>query len=189
MYNNVKSVSVESFTLCKGDFEKARKYDQMKKNFSGIEKEHYDNLLRLNHCIETGVDIPNDCVSKLEKCLSHFQKNKHQYIAIGTLTIAILSASLMFAPAPVSTVTVACASGMPTVNMGTITAMLNKLITNLIKLGALFVSASCVIDMIKSVVQGNVSHLPKSLITHGLMVCSLFVSPMVFEAISKAFGV
>lgn len=193
MYTSIKAkaVSVTNLQMFDGDFEKAYKYEQMSHEFTGIEKEHYDNVIKLNQCIEAGYDIPDDCVSTLDRCLKHFKENKEQYIVLGSMTLALLSASLMIIPGamPTSSVTVACASGMPSVNMNTVTSMLTKLTSNLIKIGSLLVGASCVIDMIKSIIQGNISHLPKSLITHGLMVCSLFLSPMVFSAISTAFGV
>lgn len=190
----MQTVKLDNYFLFNGDFEKARKYEMYRNQFSGIEKEHYDNIIKINQCIESGRDIPTEYVSTLSKCLNHIKKNKKQYLAIGAITVLILSGNFMLVPIPTPVpldgfAIKCCSSIVPSVNMGAVTSMLNSLISNLIKLGAMLVSASCIIDMIKSIVQGNISHLPKSLITHGLMVCSLFLSPMVFESISRAFGV
>ena len=189
-----QSVKLDNYLLFNNNFEKARKYEVYRQQFSGLEKEHYDNLIKINHCIDNQMDKPNECVTTLSKCLNHIKKNKKQYLALGAITLLALSSNFMLIPVPTPSLldgmaVSCCSSIVPSVNMGAVTSMLNTLISNLIKLGAMLVSASCIIDMIKSIVQGNISHLPKSLITHGLMVCSLFLSPMVFESISRAFGV
>ena len=191
MTQNIKSVKLDNYFMFGNDFEKAFKYEEMKKRFSGVEKEHYDNIVKISNCIDKGIDIPTECVSKFEKCINHFSRHKKEYLVIGAITVMLLGNSFFFVPIPSPVLegfSVQCAAGMPTVNIGAVTSMLENLVANLIKIGVGMVSASCIIDMIKHIVQGNISHLPKSLITHGLMVCSLFLSPTVFDAISKAFG-
>lgn len=185
---------IDIMRMANWDFKLATKL-QKAKNSLGDEK-----FYLIKETCSAGEELAFGIVNEerlrlIEKTLNHFKKYKKQYLTLGTFVIIIVSSgALSFANPAIqcfaesSTKAAMVSSNMPSVDMGQISTMINKLIKNLITIGLSATAASSLFEMLKSIVEGNKSKLPKILITNGMMACCILISPSVFNFISKAFN-
>ena len=187
-----KSCTLTTLRVCNWDFEKAAKLEKARSNFNEGEFELLVDSIEASN--ELAVGVVNE--SRLNKILKHVNKNKKQYATLTCLSLFLLlsGASSFALPTTamagiktVGDVTLASAS-LPSFSIGSATSMINKLIVSLIKLGVLATVASCVFEMLKSIIEGNLNRLPKTLITHAMMCCSVLLAPSVFNYISNVFN-
>lgn len=190
---------IDVMRLAKWDFEKATHIQRLKNKTDGLTFSCMVEAIEAGNELKIGI-VNND---RLNKIKNHFKNHKKEYIVLGTVVILLLvDGAMMYANpvanfaakfagasslSPVAETTVA-ALNMPVMNMGAVTSMINRLINNLITLGILATISSCVFEMVKSIVEGNISRLPKTLITHGMMSCCILIAPTVFNFISSAFN-
>lgn len=204
------SFNIELLRIAKWDFDKATKLQKMKNKMNEDEFDLFINSSLAYNELAIG-EVNKERLLTLEKCLNHFKRNKKQYMTLGMMTIFILlngmemyahaiptmggkliecfaNSSTTVASSTIASTTTMIANNMPTVKMGSITSILNNLISNLINIGVLATIAVTAFDMLKSIIEGNLSKLPKILINNGLMVCCILISPTVFNKISQAFN-
>lgn len=181
---------VEVLKICKWDFEKATKLQNQKKYFTCDEWEILINSIQTSN--ELAMGIVDEF--KLNKILNHVNKNKKQYMTLACLSFFLIANGAISFAMPTTAITcmasktTTIASALPNFSMGAATGKLNVLINNLIKLGILGTVASCTFEMLKNIVEGSINRMPKTLITHSMMCCSLLLTPTVFNYISGIFN-
>ena len=202
------SFNIDILRITKWDFDKAAKLQKIKDTMSEEEFDLIVNSTLASNELAMGI-VNKERLITIEKCLNHFKKYRKQYTTLAMLTIFfIVNGMEMYAMAiptmggkliecfansstTIASSTIASTTtvlgNMPSVEMGYITGVLNTLVSNLIKLGVLSTIAVTAFDMLKSIIEGNMSKLPKILINNGLMVCCILISPTVFNKISQAF--
>lgn len=214
-YNSIRNMTkatsfdINILRITKWDFDKAAKLQKIKDTMSTEEFDLIVNSALASNELAMGT-VNKERLITIEKCLNHFKKYRKQYMTLGMLSIFFIvngmgmyanaiptmggkviecfaNSSTTVASSTIASTTTMIASSMPSIEMGYITSVLNKLISNLIKLGVLSTISVTAFDMLKSIIEGNMSKLPKILINNGLMVCCILISPTVFNSISGAF--
>lgn len=188
------TISIEVLRMTKWNFEKAEKLQKIKDKLTYEEFNYYQELSAISNEIAVG-KVNQQRLEKIKKLYNFLNKNKKQCLVLGCVTVLVLVNSAMVYAGATMCSSFACVGSCkvaslaaPSLSMVQVTNVMNQLINNLIRFGVLATIASCVFEMSKGIVEGNITKMPKILISHGMMMCCLLVSPTIFSKISEVFG-
>ena len=190
------TISIEIARICKWDLNKAEKVQRNINVMKPNEQKLFLESMQINEELAMGI-VNEERLERFNKLFKTIYKHRKEICMVGCLTVFIVVQGAMafanpsmqcFAATTATATTTNAVASMPSVNMGEVTSMVSKLIKNLITLGILATVASCCFDMLKSILEGNISKLPKTLISYGLMCACVLISPSVFNFISSAFN-